>query len=244
MTEILKNEPVAERVEAHHPIYHRLIHWSVWLYAPAMALCLGLPAYYCWLRGQLWPLLLLPLGLVAADFISGLAHWFFDNYGSPQTPVFGQTIELFRVHHDLPEDICLSSLEETIGHVCVWSGPMMLLHLPLLLWTDWPLAGCAWTLFFGSANVFLALTNLFHKWAHLAQAPKWIQSLQRAGLILNGEHHQVHHTPPFSTYYCITTGWCNPLLHRFGFFPGLEKSLYWLGIHKSSAQPQLGSLDL
>lgn len=226
----------SQRVEAQHPLYHRLLYVSVYTYLPIILLCLAKPLYWVWQSRHYECLALLFLGLVAADFISGLAHWFFDNYGSPQTPVFGQTIELFRVHHDLPEDICLSNLVETIGHVCIWSGPLVLLHLPLLLWLDWPVWGVAWLLLFASANLFLALTNLFHKWAHQANNTAWVSWLQEHRVILNAEHHQVHHTPPYATYYCITTGWCNPLLQRLGFFPKLEALLAWVGIKKAALE--------
>jgi hypothetical protein len=35
---------------------------------------------------------------------------------------------------------------------------------------------------------------------------------QNCGLILSRKNHGVHHRPPFDKYYCITTGWLNPVL--------------------------------
>jgi hypothetical protein len=49
--------------------------------------------------------------------------------------------------------------------------------------------------------------------------------LQRSGLILGPEHHQRHHTAPFNTYYCITSGWLNPLLARSRFFERIHEPL-------------------
>ena len=49
--------------------------------------------------------------------------------------------------------------------------------------------------------------------------------LQRCGLILSKEHHDIHHASPYDTYYCITVGFWNPLLDRIQFFEWIEKSL-------------------
>ena len=65
----------------------------------------------------------------------------------------------------------------------------------------------------------ILLTNQFHKWSHLEDPPAWVALLQRTRLILSPVQHEVHHTPPFDRYYCITTGWMNPPLDWIGFFP-------------------------
>ena len=230
-----ENLQARARVEENHPVYTLLLHLSVWLTWPVMAACLFFPAVDLFARGWAWALpLLLLLGILLSDFTSGLFHWFFDNYGSPQTPVFGPTIELFRVHHDLPEDICHSNLVFTVGHVCIWILPMGLgmgglwAVLPKSLFTDLGL------IFAATAALFLVLTNLFHQWAHRPQKPIWMLFLQQKRLILETQHHQVHHTPPFAKYYCITTGWMNPFLHKIQFFHRLEQFLARLGIAKSA----------
>lgn len=222
------------RVEENHPIYTGLLHLAVWLTWPIMALAIVLGASGLarvdWLG--LVPLLCV-LGLLTSDFVSGLFHWFFDNYGSPKTPVFGPTIELFRVHHDLPEDICNSNLVFTVGHVCIWIVPVVMAQIAF-----WHVFGhgfvvSALLVYATSASLFLVLTNLFHKWAHLPVKPDWILWLQNQRLILESEHHTIHHTPPYQRYYCITTGWLNPLLFRIGFFPTLENLLARWGIGKA-----------
>jgi ubiquitin-conjugating enzyme E2 variant len=69
------------------------------------------------------------------------------------------------------------------------------------------------------------MTNQFHKWSHLdpKDMPLGLATLQRWRLVLNSDHHSVHHTAPFTTYYCITHGWLNWPLHKLGFFRGMEK---------------------
>ncbi|RPH41424.1 MAG: hypothetical protein EHM91_10170 [Planctomycetota bacterium] len=74
------------------------------------------------------------------------------------------------------------------------------------------------TLHVDAAVVAFALalfaTNLFHKWAHSATVPGWVAVLQRRHLILNPARHNVHHTPPNKSGYCVTNGWMNVLLDR------------------------------
>lgn len=227
------------RVEEEHPLYLFLIKAAVMAFAPVLLAGIALPGYYLAQAGYgLWMLLLIPLGLLASDFTSGLFHWFFDNYGTPQTPVFGQTIELFRVHHDLPQDICKSNFTFTVGHVCVWSVPMIAAHLLAYIWIQPPLIYSAWTVFFSTAHMFLILTNQFHKWAHLPEKPEWMLWMQKHRLVLDTPHHEVHHTPPYESYYCITTGWMNPLLFKIRFFPRMEALLAKLGFPKASELAQ------
>lgn len=225
-----------KRVEEEHPLYIALVKASVWAFAPIFAASLIGAGIVLWQAQLAWTLLfLLPLGLLSSDFTSGLFHWFFDNYGSPQTPVFGPTIELFRVHHDLPQDICNSNFTFTVGHVCLWSVPMVAAHLvALALGFTHPIFA-AWTAFFTTAHLFLILTNQFHKWAHLPNKTPLITWLQSHKWVLNTPHHNVHHTPPFESYYCITTGWMNPILYKIKFFPRMEALLSRLGIDKASA---------
>ena len=71
----------------------------------------------------------------------------------------------------------------------------------------------------------MAMTNQIHKWAHMDDRPRIVTWLQRLHLILPPEHHQIHHTPPFNTYYCITCGWLNPILARLGFFEAIKEPL-------------------
>ena len=73
--------------------------------------------------------------------------------------------------------------------------------------------------FFGG----IFMTNQFHKWAHLEEPPAWIAMLQDCRLILSPDHHDVHHTPPFDKYYCITTGWLNRPLAAVQFWARLER---------------------
>lgn len=238
------DEPV-KRVEENHPLYTALLYATTYLFPLLAAAAFYLAGQTLIQAGWGWSLLpLFAIGLLGSDLVSGLFHWFFDNYGSPKTPVFGQTIELFRVHHDLPQDICNSNFVFTCGHVCVWAVPMYAAAIGghfLLQASALPAVFAAayamGLLTFAVGLLFLVLTNQFHKWAHLEQRPGWLQFLQQKRFVLEPNHHEVHHTPPYDTYYCITTGWLNPLLYKIQFFPRLEKLLALLGVQKAHSTP-------
>lgn len=230
------NEPV-KRVEENHPFYTALLYGTTYLF-PVFA------AYAFYLAGQTliaesWAWTLAPLflvGLLGSDLVSGLAHWFFDNYGSPETPLFGQTIELFRVHHDLPKDICNSNFVFTCGHVCLWAVPLYSVGIGTHFVVQGTAAAAlvaAGEFIFATGLLFLVLTNQFHKWAHLDERPAWLEFLQQKRFVLEPNHHNVHHTPPYESYYCITTGWLNPFLFKIDFFTRMEKFLAAIGIQKS-----------
>ncbi|MGE0711834.1 MAG: fatty acid desaturase family protein [Planctomycetota bacterium] len=165
---------------------------------------------------------------LAADFVSGFVHFVGDTFGHEELPVLGPNfIRPFREHHTDPRAITRHDFVETNGNNCVVCIPAALLVYFLVparteLWGNALAAFCAW--FF----VWIFMTNQFHKWSHLEVIPPWIQTLQRWRLILNPEHHDIHHTAPFDKYFCITTGWLNPLLYHLRFFPAVEGLVRWV----------------
>lgn len=175
--------------------------------------------------GPVWPALAGAVaGYLAADFLSGLAHWAADNFGSPDTPWLGPTFILpFRNHHADPLEITRHGFVEANGATAILVGPIL-----MLAWWAVPAApGDGLT---AALQAFLLvlwpsilMTNQIHKWAHMAEPPRWIRPLQRIRLVLSPEHHRRHHTAPFDTYYCITTGWLNWPLERFGIFSGAQR---------------------
>jgi plasmanylethanolamine desaturase len=162
------------------------------------------------------------LGFVGSDFMSGLVHWMFDTWGSPQTPVVGKTfIVPFRVHHTDPKDITRHGFVATNGHNCLVSLPI--LGLALLVPTgEGVLWGAPALAFLVTLCLGVFGTNQFHKWAHEDEVGPFIGWLQRNGLILGKDHHDVHHAAPYADNYCITTGWLNAPLRKIRFFRGME----------------------
>jgi hypothetical protein len=163
--------------------------------------------------------------LLAADFTSGFVHCAADNFGTEDTPFFGVAfIRPFRDHHRDPMDITRHDFVETNGNSC-------LVNLLVLIPVYHVLAGresdvlsllvATAVLCFTGA---IMMTNQIHKWAHMPEAPSYVRRLQRARLILTPTNHSMHHTVPFDTNYCITTGWMNGITERTHLFAWLVKT--------------------
>ena len=174
--------------------------------------------------GDLWLVpILVVMAYLAADFLSGFVHFLADNFGSYETPILGPNfIEPFREHHIDSKGI--------VGHDFVdANGNNSLASLPFMLgvWVLVPLETAYYGYLFGIFFLILLLaaflTNQFHKWAHMEVPPAFVGWLQARGVILSGEHHDIHHESPYDTYYCITAGFWNPLLDRIRFFERAER---------------------
>ena len=176
--------------------------------------------------GYLWLLPILALlAYLAADLVSGLVHFLADNFGSADTPIVGPNfIGPFRDHHVNPKGITQNDFVDTNGNNSLVSIPFM-----LLAWLVIPIGTTVAGYLFGALFLFLCLavfvTNQFHKWAHAETPPAFAAFLQKKGMILSKEHHDVHHASPYDTYYCITVGIWNPLLDRIRFFELTERVL-------------------
>lgn len=180
------------------------------------------------------------VGLVAmmtADFVSGVVHCAADNFGHEKTPIFGVAfIRPFRDHHRDPKDITRHDFIETNGNSC-------LVNLTVLVPTYYLAVGSTHGIFPLLASVFvlmftvmIVLTNQVHKWSHQDAPPRLIVRLQKAGVILSPENHQVHHTPPFDRNYCITTGWMNSLTERTRFFAWMVRTVKGSGSQAKSGR--------
>jgi hypothetical protein len=181
-----------------------------------------------------WAVLAIPIAHLSGDLVSGFVHWAADTYGTENTPVVGRSlIKPFRLHHLYPRDICVHNLVTTVGNTCILAVPVLGFCLYLLWVSDHGLLA-----FISLCTTLMVLatvaTNLFHKWAHQESTSKGIRLLQRMRLVLDPEHHELHHTRPFDQHYCITNGWLNPLLNKIGFFRRLEALLRVLGIERAN----------
>ena len=158
--------------------------------------------------------------LLLADFASGIVHWGADTWGSERMPVLGRRfLRPFRIHHLNPDDILRRGFVDLNGDIALLGLPLLVggLLIPL---SD--AAGALAIVFCVSLGACGLPTNQIHQWAHRSEAPPWVRWLQRRGLILSRERHALHHAAPYTTHYCITTGWCNPALTVTRFFPTLE----------------------
>jgi plasmanylethanolamine desaturase len=165
------------------------------------------------------------LGYLLSDLVSGFVHWLADRFGSPETPIFGANfVRPFREHHEDPLVITRHDFIETNGNNCIVSLPVLVLALllPLPDGSYWRLFGVGLAL---SLSLFAFATNQIHKWAHMEQVPAVVRVLQQAHLILSPQHHDLHHSAPFETHYCITTGWLDLPLEKLKVFDALEQAV-------------------
>lgn len=159
------------------------------------------------------PLVAAPLGWLASDLLGGLLHLVFDRWGSVDTPLIGNAfIRPFRAHHDDPQAMTRHDFVETHGASCMAA-------LPLLATTSlMPLASatsCFVQAFLLAIGLGALATNQCHKWAHLDEAstPALVRWAQRCRLVLPRGHHRLHHTPPFDSHFCVSSGWLNAPLN-------------------------------
>ena len=157
-------------------------------------------------------------GWLFSDFLSGVVHWGADTYGDENTPFFGQgLIHPFREHHDLPGKMTTHSYLFTNGSL--YFGSTLFLMS---------------TLFFTSPLVKLNLivlafwvahTNQIHKWAHCRprELSLFVKILFKLRIIISPKRHSNHHQGEFNQSYCITSGWCNPILNHLNFWRRLER---------------------
>jgi TMEM189-like protein len=219
---VTQSQPTAETSSGHY-ILEILGIVSFFM----LALLMGADVYQGMVTfGYLWLLpIIAVLAYLAADLISGLVHFLADNFGSSEMPIIGPGfISGFREHHVDPKGITRHDFIDTNGNNCLVSLPLM-----LLVWLVVPIETTVGGYFFGAFFLLLCLavflTNQFHKWAHMENPPSFALWLQRRGLILSKEHHDIHHASPYDTYYCITVGVWNPLLDQTRFFEQTERLL-------------------
>lgn len=178
------------------------------------------------------------VGMIAADAVSGLVHWAADTWGSVQWPILGPTlIRSFREHHVDQKAITHHDFIEANGATALIIIPWLVLctfwvpksNFLFFVWNSF-LWLCVWSL----------MTNQFHKWSHLEHPPFGVTFLQKAHIIISVEHHKQHHVGSHEHYYCITTGWLNPIAEKFSLFRLLESIITKL----TGAKPREEDLKL
>ena len=155
------------------------------------------------------------LGILLADLISGIVHWFEDTYGDPTWPVIGPTIILPNIlHHDVPLKFTEAPFWKrnrgVFGVALIFGGVFSLLG-----WLN-PVTI--------TALVVGSFANEVHRWAHLkpTQLPWVIRALQRAKILQTAQHHWAHHRHGYNTHYCTITNALNPSLDGLRVFRIIE----------------------
>jgi ubiquitin-conjugating enzyme E2 variant len=163
------------------------------------------------------------LGFLAADLATGSVHWLCDTFFAEDTPIIGPSvIESFREHHVDPLAMTRRAFLRVSNSNIV--ATTVLLTILLCVQSASSSTPSAFSDVWVTSFTFAVMaTNQFHKWAHLPRVPSLVARLQRLGLILSPVEHARHHTGDHSRAFCVTTGWCNPLLDRFRVFAACER---------------------
>ena len=154
-----------------------------------------------------------PVGWLLSDLLSGLLHWAFYLWGSVNTPLIGSAlIRPFREHHVDPQAMTRHDFIETHGSSCLGALPFLAASSLVPLDT---LAGFFVQALLLSIALGALATNQCHKWAHMDEAstPAAVRWAQRWRIVLPRRHHQLHHTPPFDSHFCVSSGWFNAPLN-------------------------------
>ena len=169
-------------------------------------------------------LLQIAICVIAADFITGLVHWWEDAYGKPSWPIIGKhVIEPNLIHHKDPTAMTRGTFFDRnwqpLTAALIASGVARL----VLGYLDWRV-----TLTFALAG----LGNEVHCWQHLPlrQVPKPARLLQEIGILQSRVQHAHHHRHPYAKNYCTLTNFTNAVLERVAFWRWLEAAIAGIGI--------------
>lgn len=164
--------------------------------------------------------IMLPVVLIAIDFLSGFIHWFFDTQVKPSKTFLGKIAVDFLDHHIRPtrtRDVGFYvSAYRPAAYIalpwltaCLLAVKFGLLHNPVLT------GAVFWAGFF---SLYIPQT---HKLSHVTKPNIAVKFLQEARLIMHPRAHALHHKDDRKAY-CVFTGWLNPLLDGIKFWRGLE----------------------
>jgi hypothetical protein len=157
--------PIERETEKGFSIF-RLIHTIAFVAFGAAAIALTLEiAQGAALFGRLWMLpIVVIVAYAAADFASGFVHFLADNFGSPETPLFGKAFVMpFRDHHTDPTGILRHPFMIANGNNCLVSLPPLLLVL-LFVPVDSHIAGYLFATYFLAFKLANFIKNQYHKW--------------------------------------------------------------------------------
>lgn len=155
--------------------------------------------------------------VLAADFISGVVHWWEDRYARlDDGPLQQIAIDNLR-HHARPREFLAKGY---------WASS----------WDLWLLGGAAagaaallgvlsWHVVLFA--VLVANANQVHKWAHRTREENGalVGTLQRLHLLQTARHHGRHHQGCRDSHYCVLTNFLNPLLEEVQFWRRLERAV-------------------
>lgn len=161
---------------------------------------------------------------VLSDLGTAVYHWFVDNYGDAQTPIFGRQIAAFQGHHQRPWTITQRQFANNLHQVFKPAFyPAALIALLALLRAE-P-GGNAGEAFCSSFLLLVCFSQQTHAWSHMKRSELHpaVLFLQEKGVLIGRKAHGAHHKPNFEGNYAIVSGIWNKPLDESGFFRKLEQ---------------------
>lgn len=153
--------------------------------------------------------------LLAADMVTGLAHWAQDRFGTANGSIF-DSLFIYRAaeHHNLPFKVT--------QYPWYQRALLPISIVALLIFPLFAAGFLGWK--FSLFAFLLAVSGEVHVLAHRngEDVPRLLRKLQEVGLIQSPEHHRDHHRNHDSRY-CILTNYVNPVLDKVNFFFILDR---------------------
>lgn len=160
---------------------------------------------------------------LAADFITGIVHWWQDAYGNPTWPILGKYVISPNLrHHEDPRAML---------KISYWSRVWTSVVTGILILTIFWLCGwCPWQLIVGIA--FASQGNEVHAMGHRTDKEngKFVLFLQKIGVVQRRRTHGWHHKAPYDTNFFVMTEFLNPPFNTIKFWEKTERFLAWCGI--------------
>lgn len=168
------------------------------------------------------------LCVLAADLLTGLAHWWEDTYGLPTWWILGPlVIEPNVQHHEQPSKFTMSTVicrnyQQVVLACVAW----LVAWLAGILTWHWIVIGS-----------LAAAGNEVHAWAH--RRPRWAiaRLLVEMRVVQSPRQHADHHRPPFDRAFCTLTNVVNPVVDSIGMWRGLEWLLTGVGVYPNRCTP-------
>lgn len=149
-----------------------------------------------------------------ADLLSGVFHWWEDQYVDDSWPVLGKLVGApNQQHHADPMAFTrhgywhrnwTTIVPAAIGFAVSWPHPLM----------------CA-------AFVFVSQANEVHYWSHV-RCNWFVRMFQETGVLQHPASHSRHHRAPFDCRYCVMSDLVNPVLDAFEAWWFIEGAVYLL----------------
>jgi hypothetical protein len=181
------------------------------------------------------PIIQIIIGFFIADIVGGFFHWAEDRYLHYCTniPIFKDIAEDNELHHYFPRAI----LAYTYFEHMVTPTIIAFISIIIIFIINKSFV-VKYKYLFLSTFFFSSIMNIIHRFSHMRDCEnnKFIQFLQKTGLILNHEIHGIHHEKA-NEKYCIATIYTNFILDSLYFWKGLEYILSIFGIKAKPYAP-------